>query len=122
MAHEALDALVQAREVDRKFVDVKDGKRGAEGLGYVHGKSKILFDADEFCPMQRVWMAPTDPVLQFHGSDFDFVGPDKNTKFHLTPSANGGFQRTASAMMEGSGVLMGVHGAAIGSIRNFVIE
>ena len=122
MAHETLDALVQAREVDRKFVDVKDNKRGVEGLGYIHGNSKIVFEADEFCPMQRIWLMPTDPVVQFHGSDFDFVDPNGNQKFHLTPSANGGFQRTASAMMEGSGALLGVHGAAILSVRNFIVS
>ncbi len=121
MAWETLDALVEAREVDRKFTDVKDNKRGVEGLGYIHGNNKLIFEQDEFCRKNRVIVAPNGDVLQFHGSDFDFVQAQPGQKFHVTPSANGGFQRSVSAMMEGNGALLSVHSPAIGMLHNFTI-
>jgi hypothetical protein len=121
MSWETLDALVEAREVDRKFTDVEDGERGVKGLGYRHGKNAIIFEADEFCPHQRVWLVPKGDAVQYRGTDFEFVEAQPGQKFHVTPSANGGFQRSTSSMMEGSGAMVSVHSAAIGNLRNFVI-
>jgi hypothetical protein len=121
MAWETLDALIESREVDRRFVDVKDNKRGVEGLGYIHGRNHVMFQADEFCPKQRIYVVPEGDVLQFHGSDFDFVQAQPGQKFHLNASANGGHTRAIRSYMEGSGVLVAVHPAAIGVIENFTV-
>jgi hypothetical protein len=121
MAWETLDALIESRETDRRFVEVKDNLRGVEALGYIHGRNKIMFEADEFCPKQRIYLVPTGDVLQFHGSNFDFVQAQPGQKFHLKPSANGGHSRAIRAYMEGNGALLSVHGSAIGVIENFTI-
>jgi hypothetical protein len=121
MAWETLDALIESREVDRRFADVKDELRGVSGLGYLHGKNKVMFDADEFCPKQRIYVLPEGDVLQFHGADFDFVQPQPGQKFHLTPSSSGGHARTVRTYMEGEGCLVSVHSAAIGVIKNFTV-
>lgn len=119
MAWEALDALIESRETDRRFVDVKDNVRGVESLGYIHGRNKVMFEADNYCPRQRIYIVPEGDVLQFHGSDFDFVSEGGGQKFRLNPSANGGFTREMVTHMEGNGTLICNHAAAIGVLKNF---
>jgi hypothetical protein len=121
MSWETLDALIESREVDRRFVSVTDNMRGVEGIGYIHGKNKVMFEADEFCPKQRVYVVPNADVLQFHGDDFSFVQAQPGQKFYLKASANGGHARAINAYMEGSGVLVSVHSPAIGVLENFVV-
>lgn len=122
MAWETLDALVESREVDRRFNSMEDTKRGVKSLGYQHGKNEIIFQADEFCPKKRIYVLPNSDVLQFYGSDFDFVRPEGGAaKFMLTPNSSG-HDRKVRAYMEGSGVLVAVHNAAIGCIHNFITE
>lgn len=120
MAWETLDALIESRETDRRFQDVKDNRKGVESLGYIHGKNNIVFEADEFCPKNRIYCLPEGDVLQFHGSDFEFVQPEGGQKFFLRPNA-AGHDRTIRAYMEGSGALVSVHSAAIGTIENFTV-
>lgn len=121
MAWETLDALIESREVDRRFQSIEDNKRGVKGLGYVHGNNNIMFQADEFCPKQRIYCLPEGDVLQFHGADFDFAQAQPGQKFHLNTSSSGGHKRSVRAYMEGSGTLITVHPAAIGVIKNFVV-
>lgn len=122
MSWETLDALIESREVDRRFTTIQDNKRGVESLGYQHGKNGIIFEADEFCPKKRIYVLPDADVLQFHGSDFDFVKPDGSSKFFLTPNSSAdGHKRSIRAYMEGSGVLVSNHSAAIGCIHNFTV-
>lgn len=122
MSWETLDALIESREVDRRFNTIQDNKRGVEALGYQHGKNGIMFEADEFCPKKRIYVLPDADVLQFHGSDFDFVKPDGSSKFFLTPNSSAdGHKRSIRAYMEGSGVLVSNHSAAIGCIHNFTV-
>ena len=121
MAWETLDALIESREVDHRFQSIKDNKRGVESLGYQHGKNNIIFVPDEFCPKQRIYILPEGDVLQFYGSDFEFVNPDgSGQKFFLKPNGNG-HDRTVRAYMEGSGALMSVHSSGIGRIQNFTV-
>ena len=47
-----------------------------------HGEF-IRRDADEFCRKDRIYFIPNNEVLQFYGSDFDFVQPNPGQKFHL---------------------------------------
>lgn len=122
MAWETYDALIESREVDRRFMSIEDSKRGVRGMGYQHGKNAIMFDPDEFCPKQRVYLVPDKGVLQFHGTDFDFVQPNGSDKFHLRPTGtSAGYDRVTQSFMEGSGALLSVHNAAIGAIENFTV-
>lgn len=122
MAWETLDALVESREVDRRFQSVQDNQRGVSSLGYVAGKNTLVFEADEFCPKNRIYCLPEGKkgVLQFHGSDFEFVQPEGGQKFFLRPNGSG-HDRTIRAYMEGSGTLLCTHAAALGLIRNFTV-
>lgn len=119
MAPEVLDALVESRETDVRFTNIKDVMRGCDSLGYMHGKSKIMFESDEFCPKTRVYVIPEGDCLQFKGSDFEYVQPEGGNKFFLRPSA-GGHYRQIRAYMEGSGTLFCVHPQAIGVLEGFV--
>jgi hypothetical protein len=120
MAWETYDALIESRETDRRFMSVTDTKKGAPGMGYVHGRNVVMFDPDEFCPKNRIYLIPNKGALQFHGTDFDFVSPNGNDKFHLRPSASAGsYDRVVQSFMEGSGALITVHAAALGCIHNF---
>lgn len=120
MAWETLDALIESREVDRRFNSVTDNKRGVSGLGYVHGKNTLMFEADEFCPKQKIYVVPEGDVIQFYGSDFEFVRAEGGPKFHLKPNSSG-YDRTNQAFMEGNGSLLSVHSAAIGCIEDFTV-
>lgn len=120
MAWETLDALIESREVDRRFQSIADNKRGVSALGYVHGKNTIMFEADEFCRKDRIYCLPEGDVLQFYGSDFEFVKPEGGNKFFLKPNSSG-HDRAIRAYMEGSGVLVSTHSAAIGTIENFTV-
>lgn len=119
MAWETYDSLIESRETDRRFHQIDDTKRGAPGMAYVHGRNIVMFEPDEFCPKKRIYLIPTKGALQFHGTDFDFVSPNGNDKFHLKAGSSGGYDRVVQSFMEGSGALISVHNAAIGCIHNF---
>lgn len=118
MAPEVLDSLVESRETDRRFNMITDNKRGVASLGYVHGKTTLMFETDEFCPKKRIYVIPEGDVLQFRGSDFEFVRPEGGSKFFLKPAA-GGHYRSVRAYMEGSGLLYNVHPQACLTIEGF---
>lgn len=120
MAWETLDALIESRETDRRFTSIQDNKRGVASLGYVHGKNTLMFEADEFCPKSRIYVIPEADILQFHGSDFEFVKPEGGQKFFLKPNSTG-HDRVIRAYMEGDGALMSVHSAGIGVLENFTV-
>lgn len=124
MSWEALNSLIESRETDRRFQSVTDEKRGVTGLGYQHGKNSIMFDADEFCRKDRIYLLPSGgDVLQFHGSDFEFVKLNGGQHFFLKTGATAGeHARSVRAYMEGSGVLVSTHSAAIGCIENFTVS
>lgn len=119
MAPETLDALVESRETDRRFQSVQDTDRGVPRLGYVHGNDRLMFMSDEFCPKKRVYVVPQADVLQFHGSDFEFVRPEGGQRFFLRPDGSGGHYRQVRAYMEGSGALICIHPAGVGVLEDF---
>lgn len=121
MAPEVLDALVESRETDRRFTSIQDAKRGVAQLGYVHGKDTLMFKTDEYCPIQRVYVVPEGDVLQFRGSDFEFVRPEGGQKFFLRPNTSGGHYRQIRAYMEGDGLILCVHPQAIGVLEDFTV-
>jgi hypothetical protein len=119
MAPESLDTLVESRETDRRFHSIQDTDRGVPRLGYVHGNDRLVFMSDEYCQKKRVWICPQADVLQYHGSDFEFVRPEGGQRFFLRPNTSGGHFRQVRAYMEGSGLLICIHPAACGAIENF---
>jgi hypothetical protein len=120
MAWETYDSLIESRETDRRFMSIDDDKRGVRGMAYVHGRNAVMFDPDEFCPKKRIYLIPNKGALQFHGTDFDFVSPNGNDKFHLRPTGtSAGYDRVVQSFMEGSGALITPHAAALGCIHNF---
>ena len=121
MAWETMDSLIESREVDRRFHNIEDNRRGVKGIGYVHGKNNLMFEADEWCPKTKIYCLPNADVLQFYGSDFEFVQPEGGAKFFLKPDGAGGHNRRIRAYMEGDGALLSVHSAGIGVIRNFTV-
>ena len=120
MAYETYDAMVQANEVHRQLVSIRDEKRGFDRLGYQYGRQSVAFVQEEFMKRNRVYTIPDKGVLQFYGTEFDFVMPNGSDKFHLKPNSTG-YDRSIQAFMEGSGALISVHNAAIGRIHNFTI-
>jgi hypothetical protein len=121
MAWETLDSLIEAREVDRRFQSIEDNKRGVKSIGYIHGRNSVMFEADEYCPKQRIYVIPDGEACSFHGKDFEYVEATPGQKFYLKASSNGGYSRSINAFMEGSGVLVSNHMAAIGTIENFTV-
>ena len=119
MAWETYDALIESREVDRRFQSIQDNKKGVPSMGYVHGRNAVMFDPDEFCPKKRIYLIPNKGALAFHGSDFNFVMPNGNDKFHLKAGSSGSYDRIIQSFMEGSGCLLSPHNAALGVIHNF---
>jgi hypothetical protein len=117
MAHETLTALIESREVDRRFQSIQDNQRGVAQLGYVAGKDALVFEPDEFCPGKRIYVCPEGDVLQYHGTDFEMTNID-GTKQFLKPNSSG-HDRVSRMYMEGQGTLACVHAAAIGVIHNF---
>ncbi len=120
MSWETMDALVESRETDRRFNNIQDNKRGVAALGYTHGRDTLMFESDEFCPKQKIYVLPAGDVLQFHGSDFEFVQPEGGQKFHLKSNGSG-YDRSIQAFMEGDGAMIAVHPGAIGVIENFTV-
>lgn len=119
----SLDALVESRESDRRFQTVEDGKRGVKVMGYQHGKDFVEFSDDEFVQKPRIWMPPeSKDVLTFHGGDMELVEINPGQKFHLKTSSTGaGHSRQQQAYMEGVGLIVCKHPAAVICIENFTI-
>ena len=124
MAPEANDALVESREVDRRFQMVDDAKRGIKVFAYVHGNDTLEVITDEFCPKKRIYMLPEakngQKVLEYHGSDFEAVkAGGVGSEFFLKPSSSGGHERFIRSYLEGIACLICKHPASINVITNF---
>jgi hypothetical protein len=115
------DALVEARETDRRFHSIEDSDRGVKGIGYVHGKDRVEFMPDEFVHGQRIWILPEGKdALCYVGKDPQQVKPNGNDSFHLTLSSGGsGYGRDMQTFFEQTGVLLAKHPAACGVLKNF---
>jgi hypothetical protein len=120
MANEALDALVESNETDRRFQVGDAGDRGFKSLGYQWGEHHLTFKADEFCPKTRIWLPPEGDVLQYVGTDFQPVKARNGDEFHLK-TGSGTHYDVQQMYMSGRGVLICVHPAAVGVINNFTI-
>lgn len=126
MAPEANDALIESREVDRRFQSVEDNKRGIKVFAYVHGNDALEVVTSEFCPKKRIYMLPEakngKKVLEYHGSDFEAVKPaGQGSEFFLRPGSSGGHDRFIRSYLEGIAVLVCKHPAAICCVENFTV-
>lgn len=116
------DALVEARETDRRFHSIEDTDRGVKGIGYVHGKDRVEFMPDEFVHGQRIWILPEGKdALCYIGKDPQQVQPNGNDSFHLTINSGegSGYGRDMQTFFEQTGVLLSKHPAACGVLENF---
>ena len=115
------DALVEARETDRRFHSIEDSDRGVKGIGYVHGRDRVEFLPDEFVHSQRVWILPKGKdALCYVGRDPLQVAPNGNDPFHLSQASSGsGYGRNMETFFEQTGVLLSKHPAACGVLENF---
>jgi hypothetical protein len=115
------DALVEARETDRRFHSIEDTDRGVKGIGYVHGKDRVEFVPDEFVHGQRIFILPEGKdALCYIGKDPQQVKPNGNDAFHLSLASGGSqYGRDMQTFFEQTGVLLSKHPAACGVLENF---
>jgi hypothetical protein len=127
MAPEAVDALIESRETDRRFMSVTDNKRGVNKFVYVHGEDNVEMNASEFAPKKRIYILPEaksnkDKVLELWGSDFHAVRPaGQGSEFFLKPASGGGHDRFIRSYLAGIFSLVCKHPAAITVLRNFTV-
>lgn len=123
MSPESLDALIESRETDRRFVSREDGARGVKVFSYLHQNDELECYSSEYCPPKRIYILPetkaSEKVLEFHGSDFETVKADGMSDFHLKPASGGGHVNTISSYLQAIGVLICKHPASVAVIKNF---
>lgn len=121
-APETLDALIESRETDRRFMSMEDGARGTKKFIYQHQNDSLECYTSEYCQPKRIYILPESKagqkVLEFHGSDFKTVKAPGGGDFHLKPSASG-FVATVVSYMQAIGVVICKHPASVAVIRNF---
>jgi hypothetical protein len=93
MSFATLDALIESREADRRFVSLEDTVRGGKKFGYQHGNDFIEFVVSEFCPRNRVYILPKGgkqgKAIGMHFRDAEHLkGPDGGA-WHLNVNGNG---------------------------------
>lgn len=123
MAPESLDALIESRETDRRFVTKEDGARGVKVFSYIHQNDELECYTSEYVPMKRLYILPetkaSEKVLEFHGSDFETVKAQGYSDFHLKPGSGGGHVNNVISYLQSVGVIICKHPAAIARIKNF---
>jgi len=121
MFDDTYDAMMESWETDRMIVSSNDTDRGSKGsLGYMHGKDKVSFTPDEFVQKNRIFIPAEGDALQFRGTSIDQVEVD-GKKLFMPVDSNGNHKRIVRAYLEGSGMLLCQHAAAIGVIENFIV-
>lgn len=123
MAPETLDALIESRETDRRFVTKEDGVRGVKVFSYIHQNDELECYTSEYCPPKRIYILPEakqgDKVLEFHGSDFAPVRAKAGDEWHLKPGSGGGHVATMISYLQAIGVFICNHPASVAVIENF---
>jgi hypothetical protein len=123
MAPESLDALIESRETDRRFITKEDAARGAKSFVYLHQNDELECYTSEFCLPSRVYILPetkaSEKVLEFHGSDFETVKAQGMGDFHLKPASGGGHVNNVISYLQAIGVLICKHPASVAVIENF---
>ncbi len=122
MAPETLDALIESRETDRRFMTMEDGARGTKKFMYQHQNDSLECYTSEYVPQKRLYVFPEtkagEKVLEFHGSDFDTVKANDMSDFHLK-AASSGYVNTVVSYLQAIGVLIAKHPASVAVLENF---
>lgn len=127
LAPESLDALIESRETDRRFISVEDSKRGTRDFAYMHDGDTVKMIPSEFVPKKRIWILPeskatNEKVLELWGSDFRQVKVGSSDGLYLKPSSSGGHSRFVRSYLEGVFCLIAKHPKAIIQIHNFTVS
>lgn len=123
MAPEALDALIESRETDRRFNTVEDTTRGARKFVYQHGNDSLECVSSEYVQKKIAYALPEakggQKVLESYMTDFSPVTMGNSmSEFHLKPTSSG-YQRAVTSFMQAMGTLVCKHPAAIAVLKNF---
>lgn len=122
-APETLDAFIESRETDRRFMAKEDSARGAKKFVYLHQNDELECYTTEYCPSKRLYILPEaksgEKVLEFHGSDFKAVRAKGGDEWMLKPSADGGHVNTMVSYLQAVGVIICKHPKAIAVLKNF---
>lgn len=122
-APEAISALIESRETDRRFHSMEDNKSGTKGFGYQHGNDAIELISSEYCPKNRMYILPEGKasgrkVLDDASYDFEPVRANNGDEFHLKVNSNG-YGNAMQSFLKGYCVLIANHPAAIARLKNF---
>ena len=122
-APEAISALIESRETDRRFHSMEDNKRGTKGFGYQHGNDAIELISSEYCPKNRMYILPEGKasgrkVLDDASYDFEPVRANNGDEFHLKVNSSG-YGNAMQSFLKGYCVLVANHPAAIARLTNF---
>lgn len=122
-APEAIAALIESRETDRRFMSIEDNKRGVKSFGYVHGNDQLELISSEYCPQNRMYAIPEGKatgkkVLDCAGHDFEPVRAPNGDEFHLKVDSSG-YGNAMQSFLKGYYTLVCNHPAAIARIENF---
>lgn len=122
---EAHAALIESREVDRRFNTHDDKTRGIRGFfTFAHNNDLIEFYTSEFCQKKRLYVLPEhssgQKVLEYHATDFEQVKVNDMSAFNLKPDSSG-YARRVITFMHGRHTLICLHPAAIGKLVNFTL-
>jgi hypothetical protein len=122
-APEVYDTIINAGEVDRRFMVVDDIKRGSRKFVYQHQSDSLELVTSEFCPKKRIRLLPSvvnkKGVLELRMTNFDMVEVD-GISSHLGVNA-AGHTKVVKQYMTGYGTMINLHPAACGTIHNFVL-
>lgn len=122
-APETLDAFIESRETDRRFIAKEDGARGVKKFVYLHQNDELECYTSEYCPPKRIYVLPDtkagEKVLEFHGSDFETVKGQGMDDWHLKPASGGGHVNNMVSYLQAIGVIVCKHPASILQVRNF---
>ena len=120
---EALTALIESQEADRRLININDNKRGQKGFGYIHGSDTLEVATTEFVASDRIWAIPEGSakqgVLEMHGKDFQEVKVGGVSEF--LKSGSSGYEPAVQKFMLGYMLTLSRHPAAILAITDFTV-
>lgn len=120
---EALTALIESQEADRRLININDNKRGQKGFGYIHGSDTLEVATTEFVASNRIWAIPEGSakqgVLEMHGKDFQEVKVGGVSEF--LKSSSSGYLPAVQKFMLGYMLTLSRHPAAILAITDFTV-
>lgn len=127
MSPEAAYTLIESRETDRRFVSIDDNKRGVKQFAYVHEGDTVAVVSSEYCGLKRIYMIPEgkgsgQKVLSYAGSDFEAVKANGNGDEFRMKVGSSGYLPAMQSVMQGYGVLIANHPAAIVKLTNFTVS